>query len=248
MVIVWGTKVKEEHGGVMPVFCPSCAQVVWGDCYIIKSASHVYFIHGGFMEASRYLRCRCCGDLLNAPQQVKMYKLNDDEQVFPSQELIAKGNPQLVEKGTTQVQEVDLPTGVSRDTWAILNGLHANLETEKKNSNVSENTGGMVIMLCMAAFGTAIAIWVNYEHKSKVLPYSIWAVCIAAATFLTIKIHNWILNRAVHRVMKKQVRNFLDRHNKSINELMGDADILDQRTFKQVKKYLSHYSKKNMVR
>jgi hypothetical protein len=225
--IVWGTRVRETAFGAIAVNCCYCGELTIADCFSVESADHVYFIHGKFRASGFFIKCRLCGIRQEMPAATTVIHLETENETRPSPGFLRATNPGLAGICPPPVPlEEQLPPSVSRKEWSILRGISLEIARQDADDKVSGNINPLYILTLMGAAGGAIAIWMEFEHKSKSIPLALLETGTCVILFLIHRLHRFLLNRALHHEMAIYVRRSLAHTGNNMHSLVAAAAAL----------------------
>jgi hypothetical protein len=225
--VVWGTKVKEEEGGVLAMRCPFCGELTVGDELVFSKASHVYFISGSYKEYARLARCRLCGIPTSMSDNMRAVDGTTVNQVVPDADLIERTNPDVEQQRVPEI--TDLPEGVGRQQWAFLVGLGQAMA--EKSKNLSGWTGALGIAMSIVLLVLGISLTVKYGptryfENSPLLAIGGVLVPVVIALLWVWRIHRKLVDRALPQEMSEPLRRFLDYTGTTYDDLLLAAAAL----------------------
>jgi hypothetical protein len=236
--IVWGTRVRETAVGAIAVNCRYCGELTIADCFGVATADHVYFIHGKFRHSGFFIKCRLCGIPQEMPPATTPVQLATENETRPSPDFLRATNPGLAEIRPSPVPlEEELPPSVSRKEWSIVHGISVEIRRQDADDKVSGNIDPLYLLTLMGAAGGAIAIWLKFEHRSKTIPLALLVTGTCVLLFLIMRLHRFLLNRALHREMAIYVRRNLTHTGNNMQSLVAAAVALG-RDYRAVAAYL----------
>ena len=235
--VIWGTKVKEEAGGACAHLYPGCGEVTVADEFIVSKAQHIYFIHGTFEEAQRYVCCRLCGTASESPSGCKMTPSDRETGFIPSDEFSAATSPALARGNTPEQPDLELPHGVSRLHWALLRTINGALARQNDDDKVTGFTGGLALISMAPVFFLAVKVW-NWSKENGGVTLAVM-LCVGASVFGAIYfLHSSLVNRAVRKQVKPYVINCM-RHTGSRIQDLADAAISLGKDFRKAARHLT---------
>lgn len=227
--IVWGTKVKREQAGALATDCPVCLERTIADEFVVSAAKHVYFIHGGYKEATRYARCRLCGMAAPMPADVVPILETPGHLAIPDEEFIAKTNPSIAGKPKAEAYvKVEYPAGVTRLQAALFGAIVDCIKAQEQMDKVSGFTGGLALLLLPSS------IFLSSYASDPVVAL---AACFILGTIGIVQIHLWMLHRAVSKEMQRFVRRVAEHTGLTLDNLIENATKLGKR-YRKVSRHL----------
>ena len=234
--VVWGTRVKEELGGACAHLCAGCGEVTVADEFIVSEAQHIYFIHGVYKEAQRYVCCRLCGIASKLPPGCKVAPADSLVTFIPSEEFIAATNPRLAQDCTPESVGTEFPHGVSRIQWAVLNTINSALARQNDDDKVTGFTGGLALIAMLGVVFSMVKVW-DWSNENGAVTAGV-LLCVAVVVFGAICIlHSFLVNRAVTKQVRAYVLNCLRHTGSSVRDL-ADAAMTLGRNFRKASRHL----------
>src|SRR5690606_1303487 len=108
---------------------------------------------------------------------------------------------------------------------------------QSADDKVEGNIKPLYLLTLMGAAGGFIAIWLEYERGSKLIPLMLIGMVSCMLFLLIRRFHIFLLNRALHREMANYVRRNLAHSGNNIESLVAAARVLGK-DYRAVAAYL----------
>ena len=243
MIFIWGSWTFSKKETAIAIQCPYCGERTIGDILIRYKSHHLYFITYSTKEIAKHIRCRFCSSINKIPENVYpkdiWYK-----NIFADDNTINETNPTLNSYAPFQIQ-VDLPEGVNRHTWALLNSIRV-LATVSTSWSVAKFIY-LFSSICLFAFIVFIAIsYVNMSvttiQKAIIIP--LFIIMLVFSIIGLYKVWRYSLNRKIWKELGDNIQSFLAHTKQDAQSLIEQNSLLGKK-FRVSTRFLYWLQKKH---
>ena len=201
------TRHREHIEGAIPFYCPACGRRIIANTVTLHRARSLFGSSRDRSDVATYLRCRLCGLRWERPSGSKLGTFFPPDAVIPDEDEISRQIPSGA--GQTPKDENDagvseLPSGVTRLQWALMNGITQ--ELERSGRNVSDSTTmGIALLIGFGALFGIFFVLIRYQNRPLVLPFVTLGLIVSILAFLAFKLNRCLTLRSVHKSISPHI-------------------------------------------